>query len=61
MFKQKNGEDKVLGKDRTDFEGKWQVLDEPGSGVYYAKVNQFSDESTGLACAADVSKKVVID
>lgn len=61
MFKEKPGADKVLGKTRTDYAGKWQVLKEPGSGVYYAKVNQYSNESLNLSCLPDVSKKVVID
>lgn len=61
LFKAKKGEDKVLGKGRTDFEGKWQILKEPKSGVYYAKVNQFLQESPQLVCLPDRSKKLVID
>ena len=61
MFKEKKGEDKLLGKDRTDVDGYWEVLQEPGSGVYYAKVNQYANESTGLVCLPAKSKKVVID
>jgi hypothetical protein len=61
LFKEKKGEDKVLGKDRTDSGGYWEVLKDPKSGVYYAKVNQYANESTGLVCLPDKSKKVVID
>ncbi len=61
MFKQKPGADKVLGKARTDSAGKWQILREPGSGVYYAKVNEYANEALKLDCLPDVSKKVVID
>ena len=60
LFKAKRGEDdKLLGKTRTDSEGRWEILKTPKSGVYYAKVNQF--ESTSYNCLADKSKKVVID
>ena len=61
MFEEKKGEDEVLGKARTDAEGKWLVPYEPGSGVFYAKVNQYAVESEGLFCLPDTSKKVVID
>jgi len=61
LFKVKSGEDKVLGKTRTDAEGRWEILMEPKSGVYYAKVNQFDDEATMLVCLPDKSKKVSID
>jgi hypothetical protein len=63
LFKEKRGkgDDKLLGKDRTDSSGYWEILKTPKSGVYYAKVNQFSDESTGLSCLPDTSKKVAID
>lgn len=61
LFKVKPGEDKVLGKTRTDSEGKWTILKTPKSGVYYAKVNQYADESTGLSCLPAKSKKVAID
>jgi hypothetical protein len=52
MFKEKRGEDKLLGKDRTDADGYWEVLQEPGSGVYYDKVNQYANVSTWLVCLA---------
>ena len=61
LFKQRRGADKVLGKTRTGSDGKWQILKEPKSGVFYAKVNQVADEATGLVCLPDRSKKVVID
>jgi len=61
MFRAKKGEDKVLGKTRTDAQGKWQVLHEPKSGVYYAKVNEFAQEESQLVCLPDKSKKLVID
>ena len=60
LFKAKRGaDDKLLGKTRTDSEGRWEILKTPKSGVYYAKVNQF--ESTTYNCLPDKSKKVVID
>jgi hypothetical protein len=60
LFKERrSGEDKVLGKTRTDSGGYWEVLKDPKSGVYYAKVNRF--EGDGFACLPAKSKKVVID
>ncbi len=61
LFKQKQGGDKVLGKTRTDMDGKWTIEKTPKSGVYYAKVNQYANESTGLVCLPAKSKKVAID
>ena len=62
LFKERRkGADKVLGKTRTGADGKWEILKEPKSGVFYAKVNQFASEETGLVCLPDRSKKVVID
>ncbi len=61
LFKVKKGDDKVLGKTRTGSDGKWEILREPKSGVYYAKVNQYANESTGLSCLPAKSKEVAID
>jgi len=61
LFKVKPGEDKLLGKDRTDVEGRWEILRTPKSGIYYAKVNQFAQQSPQLVCLPDKSKKVSID
>jgi len=60
LFKVKPGQDKLLGKDRTDVEGRWEVLKTPKGGVYYAKVNQVVEQSQ-LVCLPDKSKKVSID
>ena len=61
LFKAQRGkDDKLLGKTRTDFEGRWEILKTPKSGVYYAKVNQLVVEGS-YSCLADKSKKVVID
>ena len=63
LFKVRRGSrpDKLLGKTRTDFEGRWEILRTPKSGVYYAKVNQLAQETPQLLCLPDKSKKVVID
>lgn len=61
LFKVKKGDDKVLGKTRTGSDGKWEILREPKSGVYYAKVNQYADPMTGLSCLPAKSKEVAID
>lgn len=61
LFKVKRGDDKVLGKTRTGSDGKWEILQEEKPGVYYAKVNQYADEATGLFCLPAKSKQVAID
>ncbi len=61
LFKEKSGSDKVIGKTRTGSDGKWTIMKTPKSGVYYAKVNQYANESTGLYCLPAKSKKVAID
>jgi hypothetical protein len=62
LFEEKRkGDDKVIGKTRTGADGKWTIMVDPYSGVFYAKVNQYANESTGLSCLPAKSKKVVID
>lgn len=61
LFKEKSGPDKLLGKDRTDSAGEWEILKTPRPGVYYAKVNEFGQETPQLVCLADKSNKVAID
>lgn len=61
LFKQTTGADKLLGKDRTDSAGKWEILKNPKSAVYYAKVNEFAQETPQLVCLADTSKKIAVD
>lgn len=61
LFKVKKGDDKVLGKTRTGSDGKWEILRDPKSGVYYAKVNQYANPATGLSCLPAKSKQVAID
>ncbi len=61
LFEEKKGEDLVLGKTRTGSDGKWTLEMDTYSGVFYAKVNQYANESTGLVCLPAKSKKVVID
>lgn len=61
LFKVKRGPDKVIGKTRTNSAGKWLIEKGPRSGVYYAKVNQYANESQGLVCLSAKSKQVVVD
>ena len=61
LFREKRGGTKVIGKTRTGSDGKWTIMKTPKTGVYYAKVNQYANESTGLVCLPAKSKKVAID
>jgi len=64
LFKQRPGTDKLLGKDRTDHEGRWKIEVEPlKSGAYYAKVTRRAEGAAGttFVCKRDRSKTVVVD
>jgi hypothetical protein len=61
MFKQRNGADQLLGKDRTNPHGRWRINYDAGSGAYYAKVKELSSASLGVTCRRDKSNVVVID
>jgi hypothetical protein len=61
MMKQRNGPDRLLGKDRTNSEGRWKVHFPPPSGVYYAKVKRLSSASLGVNCQRDKSNVITID
>ena len=61
MFKQRNGPDRLLGKDRTNPEGRWRINFPPPSGTYYAKVKQLSSASLDVTCRRDKSNVIVID
>jgi hypothetical protein len=64
LFKERPGEDKLLGKDRADAKGYWQVTEEPKSGVYYAKTREISaggEESEAVLCLKAKSDEVVVD
>ncbi len=58
LLKQRKGQDKVLGKDKTTHHGKWLINIEPlKSGDYYAKALKSKDDSHGttLICKAATS------
>lgn len=61
VFRVRNGEDKLLGKDRTDVSGNWEVLVSLKGGAYYAKVNRYERESPQLFCLPDRTKRVLAD
>ncbi len=61
LFKEKNGDDKVLGKTRTNMKGKWKIRKTEKPGVYYAKVNKGGSAAIGVTCDAAKSGTVVID
>jgi hypothetical protein len=64
LFKQRSGADKLLGKDRTNHHGEWEIEVQPlKSGAYYAKVVRREEGTAGttFVCRGDRSKTVVID
>lgn len=61
VFRVREGDDKLLGKDRTDMDGKWEVLVNLKGGAYYAKVNEYARETPQLLCLSDRTKRVLAD
>lgn len=61
LFSEEPGSDELLGKTRTNAKGKWKILREPTSGVFYAKLNKGGSASLMIKCQRAVSKAVVID
>jgi hypothetical protein len=64
LFKKRNGQDKVLGKDKTNHDGKWKVKVDPlKSGAYYAKVLRSEQHGKGktLICKSATSITAHID
>ena len=61
LFKVRKGDDKVLGKTRTNMKGKWKIRKTEKPGVYYAKVNKGGSAAIGVTCKAAKSDTVVID
>jgi hypothetical protein len=64
LYKQRNGADKLLGKDKTNHDGKWEIELEPlKSGAYYAKVKRRSEGTAGtiFVCRRDKSKTIAVD
>lgn len=61
LFKVKKGDDKVIGKTRTDMRGKWLIRKVEKPGVYYAKANKGGSAAMNITCKSAVSKTVVID
>jgi hypothetical protein len=64
LFKQRHGPDKLLGKDKTNHHGQWEIEVEPlSSGAYYAKVVRRSEGTAGtiFVCRGDHSKTLVVD
>jgi hypothetical protein len=64
LYKQRPGDDKLLGKDKTGGAGRWEVdVDPLKSGAYYAKVTRREEGTAGttFVCRRDTSPTVVID
>ena len=63
LYRERTGEDKLLGQDQTDGTGEWAIT-EPDeftlkSGVYYAKVT--ATIVGGDRCQRDRSRKLFVD
>jgi hypothetical protein len=65
LFKERRGGGKkLLGKDKTEADGKWQVKIEPlKSGAYWAVVKRREEGTAGTTyvCLRDRSKTVAVD
>jgi hypothetical protein len=64
LYRQRRGPDKLLGSDKTNHDGRWEIEVEPlSSGAYYAKVTKRSEGAAGtiFVCRGDRSKTVVVD
>ena len=64
LFKQRQGPDKLLGKDKTNHHGEWEIEVQPlKSGAYYAKVKRRSEGTAGtiFVCRRDTSRTIVVD
>ena len=62
VFKARKGDDKKIGSDMTNAQGKWKVDKNHANGKYYAKVKKSTlagyASAPGDTCAADRSKKI---
>ena len=64
LFKERKGPDKLLGKDKTNHRGRWEIDVNPlKSGAYHAKVVRRSEGAAGtiFVCRRDRSRTIVID
>ncbi len=66
LYKKKLGHgennDKKLGVDRSDAEGRWKVrVNDLGSGAFYAKVGKLQSASLGIRCKSAKSNVAVVD
>jgi hypothetical protein len=59
LFKQKNSGNVLKGKDETNAAGRWQVLIDPKSGSYFAKVTELTQGNR--TCLKDKSRVVTVD
>lgn len=61
LFSEKPGRDTLLGRTRSNARGRWEIPQDPPSGVFYAKVKKGGSASLGIKCKGDKSGPVVID
>ena len=64
----RNGDRRLLGKTRSDFDARWEVIVDPlSSGAYQAKARERTVETAPrgktveITCEADLSRTVVVD
>jgi len=62
MLKKTNGHDKLLGVDRSDSDGEWQIPHPNiSSGIFYARVLPGGSDRRNIICEPDHSRPVVVD
>jgi len=64
LYRQRQGDDKLLGADRTNQNARWKIVVDPlKSGAYYARMKRREEGTAGttFVCRGDRSKTVVID
>jgi len=61
LFSERPGRDTLLGRTRSNGRGRWEIPQDPPSGVFYAKVKKGGSASLGIKCKGATSKSVVID
>jgi hypothetical protein len=64
LFRERNGPDKLLGRDRSNDAGRWvEEVDPLKSGAYYAQVVRREEGTAGTiyVCRGDRSETLVVD
>jgi hypothetical protein len=64
LYRKRNNSNKLLGKDRANNDGKWEILVDPlKSGAYFAKAPHVEQGTAGTiySCERGKSKVAVVD